>query len=93
MPKAITGSAVIKKGESITVSIRFGGWERGDLVGPAYIHGIPAFMEKDIVYSNNQRIIKFGPDFGRNYTYACDMQGGNPIFPFVVLQIWVMWSE
>lgn len=87
MPNAHVVDGVIRKGETVTLSVRFNGWERGDMVGSAYLQGIPTTAE-EIVNSSNQRVKK---EANASYTYKCDLIGESPLADYIGVEAWAMW--
>ena len=98
MPNVKIGEGLLRKGETVTMSIRFNGWTIGDFVGCAYLQGIPIVAE-DTVYSSNQRLKKEAiQDPARGFplhdpvrfTYMCDVRGEGP-HDYINIEGWAMW--
>jgi hypothetical protein len=99
MPNVKFGEGVLRKGETVTFSIRFNGWARGDKVGCAYLQNIPIVAE-DTVYSSNQRVKKEAiqepargfplPGDPIKFTYKSDVRGEGP-HDYINVEGWAMW--
>jgi hypothetical protein len=102
MPNVRIVEGVLRKGETVTMYIRFSNVARGaigDKVGCAYLQGIPIVAE-DTVYSSNQRVKKVPfQEHGRGFTmrgdpgpfrYECDLRGEGP-HDYINIEGWVMW--